>query len=749
MHFVALLFSLSLACGSAKASWREAQKGNNDVDTGKMISAVHSVVTGIEATQRAAKDRSSTQKVACTSNETTLESAILKDHRVISQAAADLEAATADSSSLQESVDGLKHDIKSASEALDSLQERLNELRDSARQSEQETEESLQQLQEVIIKGEYGGQSQQHHHRRQHHLRLKNKISNLRTLAQELSVSEQPPSFIQLGRRGKLQNYGGDFHDVDQQQVEADKAAVLNAGAEAQQEELEDDREATAQAGNAVRAGIDEEEKKVLELIRITRDKLQKTEDNLKAKLPALADRLAGAADANRTLQGAQRSLYRDSKMLTVVKEKCAMMKVAGEKQLQQRAKVLQQLRMAVKMMQSMDPTMFLGRDIKVLSEDYENVQSFVQVSSKRDDEYGAGQDISLLGALHGSQEDVGLAQRASAVRSLGQSGPFDEVTHMIQGLISDLRSQANAEVDHHTFCMNSMGENRRSRVAKVDSIHMKQSEIRWGDAAIENLNDEVTFLDSELVRLSAGKKAAMAEALAETSRVEAEMAADAEYQNIITEVAVVLVHLCKLDPSVAQATPALLQFLGSHIRKSSRFNQCGEAVSFLNDATKQIADLDEILDSYKGQFGNMTESTITEMQNSIKSRTREKITAESVRATRAEEVAQAKTELKIASKELGLIQEAKTQLESECSPASQADIYSDRKADREKEIENLKEALRILDGESMPPIDGSLLEVVNPPQPKVRRLGKPSSVKRVQSFEESMEEILGPKPRF
>jgi len=133
-------------------------------------------------------------------------------------------------------------------------------------------------------------------------------------------------------------------------------------------------------------------------------------------------------------------------------------------------------VRMAEKILETMDTTLFLARDVQDLSAPSVPM-SFVQVASSRSD----------------SREEVEDAT----------SGPFDEVQQMISTLISELRDQAAGDMDQHQFCSESVAKNRQARHTVENAIDVKKSEILWAETAIARLDDEVSFYESEKARLT------------------------------------------------------------------------------------------------------------------------------------------------------------------------------------------------------------------------------------------------------
>merc|ERR1719321_606240 len=101
-----------------------------------------------------------------------------------------------------------------------------------------------------------------------------------------------------------------------------------------------------------------------------------------------------------------------------------------------------------------------------------------------------------------------------------GNEGPFDKVTKMIGGLIASLKAQANEEVNQHQFCQDSLGKNRRDRIAKKNSIDSLTSTIRWSKMAIVRLDDDLKYLTGDIKRLNDVQAGEKQELETETKRV-------------------------------------------------------------------------------------------------------------------------------------------------------------------------------------------------------------------------------------
>merc|ERR1719359_1903157 len=240
----------------------------------------------------------------------------------------------------------------------------------------------------------------------------------------------------------------------------------------------------------------------------------------------------------------------------------------------------------------------------------------------------------------------MGLEQMIESYgTSMGMNeGPFDKVTKMISGLIASLKAQANEEVNQHQFCQDSLGKNRRDRIAKKNNIDTLTSTIRWSEIASVRLNDDLKYLSSEIKRLGEVQSIEAKELEAETKRVNKELADHKLADEVVTKAVVILTQLCDLDGS------SLAQQASSENSKSkvgSRFSQCEEAADLLKSASKEIKDLDTMTKSYMTGFTQKSNTIKGDAKSAQDSRKTEETSTKSAKAQRASELATAKKDVK------------------------------------------------------------------------------------------------------
>jgi hypothetical protein len=309
---------------------------------------------------------------------------------------------------------------------------------------------------------------------------------------------------------------------------------------------------------------------------------------------------------------------------------------------------------------------------------------------------------------------DAALLQSATAALT---AGPFDKVSNMIEALITSLREQINDDTDHHQMCEESTLQNQRTRLETKDNIDMMMTDIHWSETGISRLDSQIAAVEEDIPRLKAVASGIQEEFNAEKSRVEEETADRETSKEICSKVVVVLMELCELDDSdvallqenrtslrsgsrTGSGIVALVQ-LRATMARSSKIKQCSEAAKLLNEAVAKFDELNTQAGGYISSYRSKSDdahgvaSTMAQLRESDLSVTK------ASRAKRANELALARDFLKAKQKDLSLIEEEKMQLDQSCGP--QVDSHEERMARRAEEIDSLKNALSVLEGEAVP----------------------------------------------
>mmetsp|Transcript_59794 Transcript_59794/g.135088 ORF Transcript_59794/g.135088 Transcript_59794/m.135088 type:complete len:709 (+) Transcript_59794:110-2236(+) len=684
----------ALSGGSRHASASKHRgSGRRDGGVPELVASLGEVVKGLETEQAKGKALEKERQAGCAEAAKNLSTAIARGEKTEIEAQEDLRSADAKAAYLRTVVDGLAGQLHEATDKIEGLTGRLKELRGNQSQVEEQTAMSLRQVEEVIAKSylhERGLATARHPAKRKvrgTEGRTEAEVLDLQRLGSQLFAS---PSLLEVGAQrhsagaGRSGQHGHHSRGVTGA-LRADKAALLKTRL-------------------AAMKGFDEEEKELLDLIKIQREGLKELEESLHGQEPVLANKLKESAQANRTLLMAQRGLVRDRGLLAASLEACKLMTSALELENKLRFQAVNLVKMPTVLIAKMDTTTFLARDLQHLQQpesEAASAPSFLQLGAK------------------------GVVQSAAAPAFLEESstasalGPFDKVSEMIQALISSLQEQANDDVDRSQWCLDSKSENERERLATTTAIDTMMSEIHWAETAVANLEDEIVASKAEGTRLEQTAAAAPKELAAETARVSAQVGDHNTSKEIVTKVLEVLSEICDLDDS---GTGMLLQRNRTSGRKSAssgaasssvllrgrtvatvsgKQGQCSEAAQLLRQAEAKIGELDQAASEYLSKCQQLASSTAQSATAAASERASELAAAEAAKAKRAMDLATAKEALKSKRRDLGLIEVAQKQLDSSCGP--QVETREERMRRRSEEIEALRSALSVLEGEAVP----------------------------------------------
>jgi len=634
------------------------------VSTRAVVDSLEEVTKGLQAEDRAALSVARASKADCKNTERDLQLALSKGKHTIDMATDDYQKTSAEVRSLEASLAELKGQISTSNKELDNLQARLKKMRKDKGLLKKSASSALQQVETVLEKAHLEERSQRH----KSLLTLKKQVSSLERLSESLS-------FLQTI------SDEGDGHVQD----EGSPSLILRA-----------DKQEMVKASDATQRGFNEEEKRLLDLIEVERKKLQDLEDNMEDLQPAISNKLQQAMEINRTIDAATRGRDRDSDLLGIGKDKCSLIEENLGKQQKKRAQVTNDVSMASKLLEHMDTALFLTKEIQGLKKSTAPLRPLGVGSSHKG--FKARQPrsrrwISLL-----QKDDLSDASLEEATMSSESEGPFDKVTDMISGLIASLKAQASEEVNKHQFCQDSLVKNRRDRVAKKLSIDSLGSTIRWSKMAIVRLDDDLNYCSAEIERLADFRKTQSKALTTETARVKKEVTEYDLADEVISKVVVILNQLCNLGG----AAGSLVQQSNAQLRSSrkSRFSQCKAASDLLKSASSRVKSLNSMTEQYLGDYGRLSDRMENYAKSAQGDRESEQTAAKAAKAQRSSELATAEKDASDAEKELKLIDDAKKELEHSCS---HVETREEKMAKRKEEIEALREALKVLEGEAVP----------------------------------------------
>merc|ERR1719265_41912 len=292
---------------------------------------------------------------------------------------------------------------------------------------------------------------------------------------------------------------------------------------------------------------------------------------------------------------------------------------------------------------------------------------------------------IEQLGRKYHSTMLVALAYRASA-------DPFVKVRGMIEDMIAKLLQEAAEEATQKAFCDKEIGESKKSQADKEESLAKTQSRIDKGDSSVAKLTELVATLSKEVAEIDA----AVADATAIREKEKAEF--------LLVEK-----DLSESEEACAAAISVLREYYegASLVQVKS---EAGMKASSQGDGSGILGVL-EIAESdfAKGlaEARTVEESAAEEYKKMMQENKMSKATKEVDVKGKRSELKSLKTSLADYNEdkegvtgELNAVLDYLDKLKPQCE--TKAPSYAQRKAEREAEIQGLKEALDILAGDGL-----------------------------------------------
>jgi len=319
---------------------------------------------------------------------------------------------------------------------------------------------------------------------------------------------------------------------------------------------------------------------------------------------------------------------------------------------------------------------------------------SFMQVSSRakltsRSDlrRFEAVRFVRDLANKHHSMALAQLASRMNSAMRLGSSGgadPFAKVKGLIVDMISQLESEAEAAATHKAYCDKEMSETAAKKDEKSADVEGLTTKINQKKAASAKLKEQVATLQSEL--------AAMAKAQAEASKIRQEE--NEAYKK----------NRAEMEQGLKGVRIAL-KVLKDYYAKGDKGHDAAEGAGagiigllevcesdFSKGLAEIVAEEEEAAANYESQTkANEVETTAKDQD--VKYKTKEFKGLDKA-------VADLSNDLSGAQEELDAILEYDSKIKAEC--VAKPEPYEERKRRREAEIAGLKEALTILEGQSL-----------------------------------------------
>jgi chromosome segregation ATPase len=274
----------------------------------------------------------------------------------------------------------------------------------------------------------------------------------------------------------------------------------------------------------------------------------------------------------------------------------------------------------------------------------------------------------------------------AAAVRFSAASGedPFAKVKGLISDMLAKLESEAGEDADHKAYCDKETSDTTEKKEEKSTLIEKLSTKISQMTADSAKLKDDVATLQKELAELAATQKK-----MDELRRKENTLFVSSNKE------------LTEGIAGVELALKALRDYYGGEGKAhDAKEGAAGGIIGMLEvimaDFTKGLAEITSAEDSAASEYDSTTQANKIEKtgkDQDVKYKTKEAAGLDKA-------VVEATADRSTTQAELDAVMEYLDKLNSMC--VAKPETYAERAERRAAEIAGLKQALKILDGESL-----------------------------------------------
>jgi hypothetical protein len=260
---------------------------------------------------------------------------------------------------------------------------------------------------------------------------------------------------------------------------------------------------------------------------------------------------------------------------------------------------------------------------------------------------------------------------------------PFKKIKKMIKDLITKLLEEANEEATHKGWCDVELGTNKQTRTEKTELVVTLTAEIDELTSSVAKLSEEITELTQAVGELDA--------AVAKATNIRMEEKAKNTETISDSQTA---------GEAVAKALDVLREFYAKAGDQASGGAESGGVIHMLEVIQSDFARLEaetkaaeEISQKEYDQFMTDSEVDKTQKTSDIEHKT-------ALKEDQSKSMNEKKGDLEGTQKELAAALDYYEKLKPSCVDSGVS--YEDRVKRREEEIQSLKEALQILNGEDI-----------------------------------------------
>jgi len=298
------------------------------------------------------------------------------------------------------------------------------------------------------------------------------------------------------------------------------------------------------------------------------------------------------------------------------------------------------------------------------------------------------------------------LSDRAKAINSRvlamlaerAEKDPFKKVKKMIKDLIDKLMEEAAAEASHKGWCDQELATNAKTRKEKTDAVESLKAELDELKASISKLTEEITELSDAIAALDAA--VAKATAMREEEKVK-NAATIKDAQEAQTAVSQALTVLKEFYAKAGKATAFAQQPEIFDKPYKGMGGMAGGVVGMLEVIESDFARVQAETSAAEAQAAKEYQQFMHDSKVDKADKQRDMEHKQTKKENEENAVVEKTGDLEGTQKELDAALRYYDKLKPSCVDSGIS--YEDRVKRREEEIQSLKEALAILNGDDVP----------------------------------------------
>merc|ERR1719240_2307856 len=277
---------------------------------------------------------------------------------------------------------------------------------------------------------------------------------------------------------------------------------------------------------------------------------------------------------------------------------------------------------------------------------------------------------------------------------------PFKKVTKMIKDMITKLTEEANEEAEHKGFCDTELGSNKQTRDTKTEESETLKATIEELTALVAKLSNEIAALGEAIASIDAAMSKATEIRTAEKTK-NTQTIADAKAGKEAVQRAISVLKTFYDKASTATAfTQVKMPGSPETFDKPYTGMEGGGIMGMLEVCESDFARLESDTTTGEAEAQKEYETFSADSAEDKAVKSQDMKDKENMKTEKSSANAQAKKDLAGVSEELSAALEYYDKLKPSCVDAGES--YEERVARRKEEIASLKEALKILQGESV-----------------------------------------------